>query len=402
MRSSANKPYRNGTLVGYFATGTSEQDFKRRLKLVLEPPPAQDPTALSDTPEPLSNAAQVQDPHLSPAAPPATALPSQRPQDTTIPNPSTAPESPGTSSQLARQLRQPQPETESEAPSLSENQRGKQRAVDKAPGKPADARKADHQKLFQQQQQRKKQQQTERERILAQVKHDREELKYRQDIQKAATQGFEEEQVPAKTEPTAPASPSKDGTYRIQVRLFDGTSIRSSFTAIQTINTDVRAWLDTQRSDGSTPYTLKAILHPQPNRTLSISEEEETLQNLGLGRTANLVMVPVRGYTEAYAGSAPGLASKGLSAGYDLVSGAAGAVYGAFGTFLGMGQVTPNSGAQNQPAQEQREEARPGQTGSNINIRTLRDQRNEKKDDHQLYNGNQVRGELLKIWEMQC
>jgi hypothetical protein len=109
-----------------------------------------------------------------------------------------------------------------------------------------------------------------------------------------------------KPQPPIPRGPPSQ--YRLQVRLFDGRSIRSSFTPTQTIRGDVRPWLDEHMEDDHRPYNLKHILTPLPNRTLSVAEESQTLRDLSLGSTANLVMVPVQTYTTAYAaaGSLPG------------------------------------------------------------------------------------------------
>lgn len=390
MRMDTNRCHRNGTLREYLAPGLSREDFKRRLRLALDPPPVQAQASAPPAPHITNPAGDAPVSSPSGEAPRNTAQTAPlEPQtnDNEILRPSQSPRPPSRPTQDQPQaVAEPSPPQQTPS-SLSENQKGKQRAVESEPA-PPDARRAQHQKLRQQQLQREREQRQERQRILDQVKHDREELKYRQSFQNVSGQVHDEAPTKPQTHTTAP--PSKDGTYRIQVRLFDGTSIRSTFTGHQTIRADVRSWLDTQRSDGNTPYTLKAILHPLPNKTLSISEEEEPLQDLGLGRTANLVMVPVKGYTEAYASSAPGLAYRGLSAGYNLVSGAAGAVYGALGTFLGVGQVTQNTTAQSQSTAAGGSEApRTGQAGSGINIRTLRDQR-EGEGEHQLYNGNQV------------
>lgn len=183
--------------------------------------------------------------------------------------------------------------------------------------------------------------------------------------------------------------------YRLQIRLFDGSSVRSSFSPTDTITDHVRPWLDEQRSDGDRPYTLKHILAPLPNHTISVAEEGQTLQELSLGPTANLVMVPVQSYTEAYASSAVSFPIRGLCAGYNLVSSVVGAVTGTIGSLLGYGgsqtASTNDDSTSASPASSQRPgngAARPRNTGG-INIRTLRDQRDERRD-HQFYNGNQV------------
>lgn len=247
------------------------------------------------------------------------------------------------------------------------------------------------------QQQRKRQQEakSERERILRVIENDKAERKEKEEQRKALAKaeaegndgagGLVNQQLARETAQTIPKNAKE---CAVQVRLFDGSTIRQRFPSEQTLRSHVRPWIEEQRSDGDTPYTFKQILTPMPNRTLSISEEEESLQSLGLTPSATLVMVPVQGYTAAYAGDS-GLLSKGVSTGYNVISSGAGYISGALGTFLGVGQAQPQAERTSPSSQgDGPREARPSE--SNINVRTLRDQRQEKKDDHQLYNGNQV------------
>lgn len=189
-----------------------------------------------------------------------------------------------------------------------------------------------------------------------------------------------------KPQPQAPRGPPSQ--YRLQVRLFDGRSIRSSFLPTQTIRGDVRPWLDQQMADDHRPYNLKHILTPLPSRTISVTEESQTLQDLGLGSTANLVMVPVESYTEAYsaAGSLPVRAISGV---YNVVSSVAGTATGLVGSFLGYGPSAPANEPASSPSPSTENARRPRPSGSNI--RTLRDQQDERGNS-QLYNGNQVCG----------
>ncbi len=251
------------------------------------------------------------------------------------------------------------------------------------------------QELSYAQQQRKRQQDArqERDRIMRQIENDKAERREREERRRAlaraeagATDGADglvDRQLSSENvQRSASTRASKD--CAVQVRLLDGSTIRSRFPADRTLRSHVRAWVDEQRSDGDTPYTFKQILTPQPNRAITISEEEESLQTLGLTPSATLIMVPVQGSIAAYDSSAPGLLSRGLSAGYSLVSGGVGTVTGALGTFLGIGQVAPPSNASSGPSTVAGQNA-----GGNINVRTLRDQETAR-DDHQLYNGNQV------------
>ncbi|KAF7591904.1 hypothetical protein BBP40_000875 [Aspergillus hancockii] len=198
-----------------------------------------------------------------------------------------------------------------------------------------------------------------------------------------------------------PQTPTPPKQYRLQVRLFDGSSIRSSFSPSQTISGDVRPWIDSQMVEGKRPYNLKHILTPLPNRTLTIGEEEQTLADLGLGSTANLVMVPINTYTEAYPGAGSSLPARAVttavSSAYGLVSSAVGTATGLVGSFLGYGQPasTPSetsaaSRSSSSPAtSDGAARPRPSASRGPI-IRTLRDQRNEQNDT-QFYNGNQPR-----------
>lgn len=202
------------------------------------------------------------------------------------------------------------------------------------------------------------------------------------------------------SEPAERRQPSPPKQYRLQVRLFDGSSVRSSFTPAQTIRNDVRPWLDSQMEERS-PYNLKHILTPLPNRTLTIADEEQTLAELGLGSSANLVMVPIQSYTEAYSGAGASLPVRAVSSAYGLVSSAVGTATGLVGSFFGYG-TTQSSGNEAAPA--------PGTASSGSNdagrrrvnasrgpiIRTLRDAQNEG-NDRQFYNGNQVSTLMLTI-----
>lgn len=190
-----------------------------------------------------------------------------------------------------------------------------------------------------------------------------------------------------KPQPAAPKGPPSQ--YRLQVRLFDGRSIRSSFTPTQTIRHDVRPWLDKQMTEDKRPYNLKHILTPLPSRTLSVAEESQALQEIGLDSTATLVMVPVASYTEAYTAAAASLPARGISAVYNAVSSVASSATSLVGSFIGYGSSAPEDTTQpSPPSPPPTENTRRPRTGG-LNIRTLRDQQNER-DDSQFYNGNQV------------
>jgi hypothetical protein len=195
------------------------------------------------------------------------------------------------------------------------------------------------------------------------------------------------------------SAPTSAAHFRIQVRLLDGSTIRSTFSPSQTVRSGLRSWIDQQRSDGDAPYTLKQILTPLPNRNIAVAEEEQTLRELGLGPTASLVMVPVQTYAKAYASGSSSAPVRTLHAAYSWVASIIAMVFAAILTFLGVGQ-TRGSESQQHPSQANQAEAsssdsnprRPNighRTGSS-NIRTLHDSRADR-GSQQFYNGNQVR-----------
>lgn len=255
--------------------------------------------------------------------------------------------------------------------------------------KPRDSSQTNQQEWKNQRRKREQDEKKERERILALIRHDNEERKAKEERRKVP-------HVPKDTDTPPKPYRKLQSENRIQVRLFDGTSIRSSFSPSQTIRGDVRPWIDGERTDGDTPYTLKHILTPLPNQTVSDAEEDQKLRDLELGPTASFVMVPVKTYTEAYAATSS-LPVRGIYAGYNLVTDTIGAVTGVLGTVLGFGQGQPSQTTQS-PSNDATPEVAGGgtlrrnnttasrMTGSNV--RTLHDHRSEQPQE--FYNGNQV------------
>lgn len=249
--------------------------------------------------------------------------------------------------------------------------------------------------------QRKKKERDERERILAQIRSDQED---RRRIQTLRRDIYRSQKYDPSEQKSENRSATINSRYQIQVRLFDGSAIRSSFDPQDTINKNVRSWIDQNRSDGNRPYTLKHILTPFPNKTLSVTEEEQPLQELDLGSTASLVMIPITSYTEAYLSppSITSLPARGISAGYNMVSGAINYTAHALGTVLGIGQNpypnhapvsgtdTLNSHSQSNAAGETVAASTQFRNQRNFggNIRTIHDA--DTTGNAQFYNGNTV------------
>lgn len=268
----------------------------------------------------------------------------------------------------------------------------------------AEASSAPHarQDYMTQQRQRQLEARADKERVLKQIQQDKMARQERERQRRLAAQGDINS-----TTADAPASfaPQRSdntlaqhsATCSLQIRLFDGTSIRSRFDSSVTLTDAVRAYVDSQ-SNSDIPYNFREMRTPQPSRTIEISEENQSLQSLGLTPSATLVLVPVKGYTDAYASSGPtGLLSRGIGMGYGLVSGAVGLVSSAVGGVLGYGGDGTRegpyiSGVSDETEPSNVEGSRMADAGpsSGIKIRTLADQRKKEDDQQELYNGNQV------------
>ena len=248
----------------------------------------------------------------------------------------------------------------------------------------------------QQQRQRQQDARKERERILRQIEHDKAERKEKEELRKALAKeeaegddgagGLVKKQLLHELD--GGSSPAGGNKCAIQVRMLDGATIRNRFGSEHTLGSSVRDWVDHQRSDGDVPYTFKHILTPLPNRSLSISDEEESLRSLDLVPSATLIMVPVKDFTASYSTN-QGSLSKGISALYDFFVGIASLVLEALATFLGLRQnaepeqIDADSGASTSTSTHDKA------VTSRVNVRTLQDQQDDR-EHHQLYNGNQV------------
>ena len=232
--------------------------------------------------------------------------------------------------------------------------------------------------------QRRKEAEKERQRVLDQIEYDKQARKERERERKAAAQP----EVTSQHEDTRTTRSRQTFSKEcaLKVRTFDGSTISATFPSDQSLRVDVRPWVESSLGPLDSPYEFKQVLVPLPNRRIETSEEEETLQALGLAPTATLVMVPVESYSTAY-NQNQGYVSAGLSYGYGMVSSGFGLVGSLFRSILG---GTPSASAgESSRGSNTYDGARDDPRSSSIRIRTLEDQR-RPKDDQQLYNGNQV------------
>jgi len=366
----------NGQLKEYLTTGISKADFLQRLKIALNDGRV---TSTPVTTEGTSTPIIV------------------RESDQTVASTSSRDQVPAEEEQsravrellAERSARLEIKKKEQEAAEKAERAakaKARKEALETAATDPEDAKRAADMKYALMQKKRQQDARNERARILKRVEDDKEERRVKEALRK--------EQAKAAMEPTdlqsTPALPISSNLRRsvkdpgsdcaLQVRLFDGMTIRSRFSPQNTIRKDVRQWIDSQRANGDIPYTFKQVLTPQPNRTITISEEEESLQSLGLNPSATLILIPVKDYTAAYESGPTSYISRGISAGVGLVSSSINMVTGTLGSLLGSAAPGSEFEAENLSA---------SQASAATNVRTFREEE-RNPEEHQLYNGNTV------------
>jgi hypothetical protein len=192
----------------------------------------------------------------------------------------------------------------------------------------------------------------------------------------------------------------------LQIRLFDGTSIKGRFEPSTSLSSGVRNWIKESTSKearGSAngadiPYTFKLIRSPQPSRSIEISEEHQSLHDLGLTPNATLVLLPVSGFTDAYSTDDRGYVNSALNLAYGAASRATGVLSSALSYVPGFGASTSADDDHSASSTRRQEPASnldgaSDDTGSSrIKVRSLADQRADalRKEGKktEFYNGN--------------
>ncbi|KAF1933951.1 uncharacterized protein M421DRAFT_415004 [Didymella exigua CBS 183.55] len=300
------------------------------------------------------------------------------------------------------------------------NARGKQRAetapqagLAASPATTTSAQQAARAAL----QKKKREDAEELARVKARIEQDKAERKAQAEARKAERSAESQTSPPSRTTPSISTSIStstrgaQSQTVSLNVRLFDGRTIRATFPRTATLETQVRTWVDAEcarlsQDDPNTahaalpPYFFRHILAPQPARELSAGDETQALGAIDLAPTATLVLVPVKGYSDAYAAPSTNLlagTTTGLVSGaFGLLSttvGYAGSVLGALlggagspqtntGHTLDARSASSASSASSAPQPPERDDG-------SIRVRTLADQRAREPRSQQFYNGNQ-------------
>ncbi|KFZ05359.1 hypothetical protein V501_08422 [Pseudogymnoascus sp. VKM F-4519 (FW-2642)] len=353
----------NGAMKEYLTSGISKEDFINRLTPVLKGEESSF-SPLSGIPPTGANMGEASDNNQNQAASVASLL-------------------------QERKIRMEADKKKKDAQEKAERTRkAAERKAAVESGKPEDPKRAADLKYAAQQKKRQQEAREERERVLKQIEDDKAERKARDATRK------EQAKIAAGTEKpnpfTAPSSEMgsmKRGDHcALKVRLFDGSAISSRFPSGATLEGEVRKWVDQEQQVAESPYIFKHILTPFPNKEISISEEGNSLQDLGLVPNATLILVPIKDFTPAYAQGpgVTGLLSSGVSAGYGLVSSGLSSGFGFASRVLGsvvgdsaQGQPPPTAPPPRQePRQSERHEL---YNGGGLNFEPRRD--NQDKED---------------------
>jgi chemotaxis protein histidine kinase CheA len=265
--------------------------------------------------------------------------------------------------------------------------------------------------LFQQKK-RNEEAKREKERVLAQIEADKQNRKARTQAQRDARL------PPSKSidDPSQSTTPSSKPTssplhtasqVSLQIRLFDGSSIKSRFPPTATLAADVRQWISSTVSTTvqptDTPYTFRQILSPAQPRAIGVSEEHQSLRALDLIPSATLVLVPVSGYADAYGGTAGG---GYLGAAWNLASELLGSVAGivpGLGGLAGPASTAPpppsdaaapssplGTAASARPKVKTLADQRAEEAAAETHARTGADHDEENRGETEFYNGNSL------------
>ncbi|GAB1312257.1 UBX domain-containing protein 2 [Madurella fahalii] len=372
---------RNAELKEYIAAGVTKDEFLRRIKTGLmqpqsAPPPPQPVATPAAAPSQSSHVVESSASSSSQATPPASNA--SRVQSLLTER----------AAKLAEKKRK---EEEDAKRQRAEKAKAKAEAAASGSKKP-DAQSKHAEAL------RKKQREAreERQRILKAIEDD----KAARRAKKAELEAERKAAQNQNTAPFAPASQLLPSTGRLsehcslQVRLFDGSTIRSRFSSEETLK-DVRKWVDDTRQDGKAPYTFKVLLTPLPSKRIDVTEEGKSLQSLELAPSSTLILVPVPKYTAAYGPAAVTAAAAQGNVFQRLIAYILGVITGFFGaifTFFSTMFTTNGPPVSQEPAA-----ARTSQSETSGGTGPIRrggrrvaglDHSDERQRDQQFYNGN--------------
>ncbi|KAM0255641.1 hypothetical protein ACHAQJ_005566 [Trichoderma viride] len=396
---------KHGELKEYIAAGTSKEDFLRRILVAFNAaPPAPASSLPSPAASPSSSPTRLTAPVPTPAPVSAPVLAASHSHSPSPPPPSQT-QIPPASVQAAAQSEIVNRILAERAAKLKAQKEEAERRAKEERIKAQEKAKAEAQagtdtsgaRVHRQAEELKKKRQVEQEerrRILKRIEDDREERRMRASAKEqqridsqrigdvaASLVNAKESKLPSTTKVSEMAS--------IQVRLFDGSTIRSRFKTASPLK-EVRRWVDENKGENKAPYTFKQVLTPLPNKNIDSMEESKALGELGLVPSSTLVLIPVQNYSLAYPGEKLRLSwfSRLLQT-----------ILGFFIWLLSLvglagGQEREAAGARGPAREQERERASDAtaRAASEERHRRVRGLQNlaDRQRDHQLYNGNSL------------
>jgi hypothetical protein len=372
---------RNGELKEYIVSGVSKEEFLNRLAKALDvtlPAMASSSSQASAAPEAAASSGQPAS-SIPPASSPPAATATQATPAAATASSTSPPAQGGISNErvqtfLARQEAQRKAEADRRR---LEAQRKKEEEATKP--KVSDAQS----KHLEEIRKRRRQEKEARDRVLRQIEDDKAARRAARTEAKLSRMTTREAADEDRVAPSQSKPMNLDGTCKLQVRLFDGSTVRGQFPASQRLDPDIRRWVDETPSmaDFGIGYAFKVIQTPAPSRTIDVGEEGQTLRALGLTPSATLVLVPAqKGTAGAYVAGGGNLVSRILG----FIMGFLGMIVSFF-TSLFTTAAAPagvRSAGQEQPAMASGRDQRP---------KTGVDRARQRREDQQYYNGNSVR-----------
>lgn len=382
---------RNGELKEYLTAGTSKDDFSRRVLSTLgTSAPAPQAQQTTSGVNPADAAAPATATTGSPAVPqsPAPAPASSATESTSAQASPAAPaqstaesDSSGVQAMMAeRAARLDQQREEARKKALEAYAKAKAKGKEKADpdsDDKGDSKKPGRNDFADSVRRQQREAKEERKRILKRIEDDK---VARKDM--ATTKTHEGAPTATSNGPSTRAGRSSENAA-ILVRLSDGSTLRNRFAKGDKLRGHVRSWVDSNRKDGSTsPYRFRVALNPTTNRLIDDTEEDRTLEELGLAPSATLVLVPVPSFVTANTGG--GIFQRTSSFFlwlYTMVTTFFTSLFGrapASREEIEMDELNP----QGRPGVQRGKSSASG-------VNTLQDSARQRRD-HQFYNGNSV------------
>ncbi|KAK0656467.1 hypothetical protein B0T16DRAFT_425035 [Cercophora newfieldiana] len=370
---------KDAVLKEYVASGVSKEDFTRRIQKALQSTPAPIPAS----PSPVSAATPAGNPS-QPQPSPVGDSNSSTSSGRATPQSSNETQVQSVLAERAARLAVQKKKDEEEA---------KKRRVEKAAAKAESTVPEAQRKHVEAVRRKQSAAREERQRILQAIEDDKAARRARQAEKEAMRRAAEEPEEKQDDVPFAPASLLYPTSGRItefcalQVRLLDGSTIRSKFSSHDTLK-DVRQWVDdTTKGDihggGKKGYIFRILLTPLPSKTVDVTEEGKALRDLGLTPSATLILVPApRRAATAYAA-----ARTDENAFMGFISYILSFITGFFGVVLSFfSTLFSTAGPPQAPTQDSApaDGVASGRDRSQIGARRV----SERRNDQQFYNGN--------------